>query len=63
MREAIIPAAIDISWLDSGMSGVQACPVATEVAQMPLIVDKTIFLPFCHLIVDEFGSNSEVENE
>ena len=63
MREAIIPADVDISWLDSGVSGIQACPIATKVTQMPLFVDKTIFLLFGHFMVDKFGSNSEIENQ
>lgn len=63
MREAIIPANIDISWLYSGVGGIQACPIATKVAQMPLLVDKTIFLLSGHFMVNKFGSNSEIENQ
>jgi hypothetical protein len=32
------------------------------MAQMPLLVDKAIFLLFGHFMVDKLGSYSEIEN-
>lgn len=63
MREAVVPADVDISWLDGCVSWVQASPVATEMGQMPLLIDEAVFLLLGHLIIDKFGSNTKVQNE
>jgi hypothetical protein len=63
MRKAVVPANVDISWLDSCVSRIQAGPVATEMRQMPLSVNESVFLLLSHLIVDNFGSNAKIENE
>ena len=63
MRETIISADIDASRLDGCMRRVQAGPIATEMTQMPLLVNETIFLLFGNFVVDKLGNNAKVENE
>jgi hypothetical protein len=63
MREAVITADVDIAWLHCGMSRIQAGPIAAKMRQMPLLVDETVFLLFCHFIIDKFASNTKIENE
>jgi hypothetical protein len=63
MREAIISADVDASWLDGCMRGVQAGPIATQMTQMPLLVNETIYLLLGNFVIDKLGNNAKVENE
>jgi hypothetical protein len=63
MREAVVPADVDISRLDSCVSRIQARPVSAKMRQVPLFVNKAVFLLFGHFIVGKFGSNAKIENE
>jgi hypothetical protein len=52
MREAVVLANVDSTRLHSSMCWIQARPIATEMAQMPLVADESILLLLRHFKVD-----------
>ncbi len=62
MREAVITADVHIARLDGRMRWINTCPVATQMGQMPVLVDKAVDLLLAQLVVHELGDDAVVED-
>jgi len=62
MRKTKVAADVDPAWLNRRMIGIQACPVATPVAEMPFFVNEAILLLSRHLVVCQLVHDAVVES-
>jgi len=51
VRETKVAANVDLTWLNGCMIGIQACPISTKMTKVPLFIDESINLLFCHLVI------------